>query len=200
MKQIIKKDSGKWCAWHDSYRLTITYIICFIIRDRDYEQLKSYKRTSITMASHERHVVSKHRSFDCFFTAHAGPHQRNIKVCITGPLWGEFTGDRWIQRTSNAEKSYLMTSSWSVEQFSTMKESFDRSYGLWCNLQWGLFYKHNCFCFVSSERVWICDSKWKFKDKLHNNADSRVWIHYTNESSFMIKIMRWKIAFSVTPL
>ena len=31
-------------------------------------------------------------------TALANPHQRN-KVRITGPFWGEFTGDRWIPRT-----------------------------------------------------------------------------------------------------
>ena len=29
-------------------------------------------------------------------TAYAVPHQRNIKVRITGPLWREFTGGRWI--------------------------------------------------------------------------------------------------------
>ena len=39
--------------------------------------------------------------------SYADPHQRNIKVRITGPLWVEFTGDRWIIRTqwtSNSEK------------------------------------------------------------------------------------------------
>ena len=29
----------------------------------------------------------------------ADPHQRNIKLRITGPLWREFTGHRWIPRT-----------------------------------------------------------------------------------------------------
>ena len=29
------------------------------------------------------------------FTAYSDQHQRNIKVRITGPLCGEFTGDRW---------------------------------------------------------------------------------------------------------
>ena len=39
-------------------------------------------------------------SFNYLFKGpHAGPHQRNIKVCITGPLWGEFT--------SNAEKASM---------------------------------------------------------------------------------------------
>ena len=42
-------------------------------------------------------------------TAYADPHQRNIKVCITGPLYGEFTGDRSIpeQRASNGEKASI---------------------------------------------------------------------------------------------
>ena len=35
------------------------------------------------------------------------PHQRNIEVRITGPLWGEFTGEFPAQRTSNAEKASI---------------------------------------------------------------------------------------------
>ena len=50
----------------------------------------------ITMTSHERHVVSNHRSL---FNNYEDPHPTNIKVCVNGPLWGEFTGDRWIPRT-----------------------------------------------------------------------------------------------------
>ena len=43
-------------------------------------------------------------------TAYAGPHLRNTKVRVTGPLWGEFTGDLWIlpaQRSSDAEKASI---------------------------------------------------------------------------------------------
>ena len=32
-------------------------------------------------------------------TAYTNPRQRNIKVRITGPFCGEFTGDRWIPHT-----------------------------------------------------------------------------------------------------
>ena len=61
------------------------------------------------MTSHKRHVVSNHPSFDCFLTAYAEPHQRDLKVRITGPLWEEFIDDRWIPHTkaSNAEKASI---------------------------------------------------------------------------------------------
>ena len=32
-------------------------------------------------------------------TACADPHQKNIEVRITDPLWEEFPDDRWIPRT-----------------------------------------------------------------------------------------------------
>ena len=60
---------------------------------------KLARRYNITMTSHERHVVPNHRPLRCLFNSLCGPHQRNIKVRITDPLWGEFTGDRWIPRT-----------------------------------------------------------------------------------------------------
>ena len=40
----------------------------------------------------------------------ASPHQRNIKVHITGPKWGELTGDWWkilAQRASDPEKASI---------------------------------------------------------------------------------------------
>ena len=34
-------------------------------------------------------------------TVYADPHQRNNKVRITGPLWKEFSGERWIPHTKD---------------------------------------------------------------------------------------------------
>ena len=70
----------------------------------------------ITMASHTRHEVLNHWSFNCLLITLCGPKskkQRNIKVHIAGPLLGKFTVDRWIPRTQNQKRGksfYLMTS------------------------------------------------------------------------------------------
>ena len=52
-------------------------------------------RVLITMTSNERYVVANHRSFVCLFISLC----RNIKVRITYPLRGEFTGDHPIPST-----------------------------------------------------------------------------------------------------
>ena len=71
-------------------------------------QLSTALWGDITMTSHERLVVSNHRSLSTVcLTAYAGPHQRNIYVLITGPLWGELTGEFPAQRVSNAEKDSI---------------------------------------------------------------------------------------------
>ena len=62
-------------------------------------------RHNIRMTSHERHVASNHRSFDCLFNSLWDPHQTDFKVCVTGPLWGEFTGDQWIFRKKRASNT-----------------------------------------------------------------------------------------------
>ena len=48
--------------------------------------------------------------------ANTDPHQRNINVRITGPLWGKFTGDLWIHRKGPVTRKsfHLMTSSWNL--------------------------------------------------------------------------------------
>ena len=50
-----------------------------------------------------------------YLTVYLGADQRNIKAPRHWPLWGEFTGDRWIPDTKGQwhEKCFhLMTSSW----------------------------------------------------------------------------------------
>ena len=62
---------------------------------------------TITMTSHERHLT-------VCLTAYMDRLQRNIKVCVTGSLWGEFTGNRWIPLTKGQSRIkcfHLMTSS-----------------------------------------------------------------------------------------
>ena len=53
------------------------------------------KVTLITMTSHTRQINDYSTVYS---TAYVGPRQRNSKVRITGPLWGEFPGDWWIIR------------------------------------------------------------------------------------------------------
>ena len=49
------------------------------------------------MTSHERHVVSNHRSFDYLFNSFGEPTSKKRQISTTGPLWGEFTGHWWIR-------------------------------------------------------------------------------------------------------
>ena len=53
----------------------------------------------------ERDGVSNHQPHDCLLNRLFRHRSRNIKAPRHWPLWGEFTGDRWIPRTkaSNAE-------------------------------------------------------------------------------------------------
>ena len=54
------------------------------------------KRRSATMTLHERNVVSNHRTCHCLLNS---LRISTSNVRITGPLWREFTGHRWIPRT-----------------------------------------------------------------------------------------------------
>ena len=46
-----------------------------------------------------RDDVWNHRRFDCYSTVCSEADQRNIKAPRQCPLWGEFTGHRWIPST-----------------------------------------------------------------------------------------------------
>ena len=50
----------------------------------------------VKMTPHEPRVVSNRRSFGCLFNSLYRPTPINIKGRVIGPLWEEFTGDRWI--------------------------------------------------------------------------------------------------------
>ena len=57
----------------------------------------------ITVISQERYGVTNHRHYDCLLSILCSLTTKNTsKLHITGPLWGEFIGDRWT-RFSNLE-------------------------------------------------------------------------------------------------
>ena len=94
----------------------------------------------ITMTSHERHIVSNYWSFDCLFNS---VYLRNIKVHITGRLWGELTDDRWIPRTKGQwcwTNFHMMTSSCCETTY--IHKSCQNSLKLlrWLLIQWWIGY------------------------------------------------------------
>ena len=91
MKQIIGSDSHTFAYAFPGSMLFVVFCIgrLYILFQN------SSTENNITITSNERHEVSDHRSFDCLFNSLCGAHRRDIKIRITGPLWGEFTGDRW---------------------------------------------------------------------------------------------------------
>ena len=61
---------------------------------------------SLQWRHNERDGVSNHRHLDCLFNCvFRRRSKKTSKLRVTGPLWGEFTGDWWIpvQGASNAE-------------------------------------------------------------------------------------------------
>ena len=74
--------------------------------------------------------VSNHQPHDCILNCLYKAHiKENIKAPHHWPLWGEFTGDRWIPRTKGQwrEKSlHLMTSSWFKGMRFYMNNIFQR--------------------------------------------------------------------------
>ena len=65
---------------------------------------------------HGRDRVSNHRRLHCFLNRLFRRRSKNTpKLRVTGPLWGEFTGEQWIPRTKGPLRGicfHLMTSSW----------------------------------------------------------------------------------------
>ena len=70
------------------------------------KHLRSFSTTSLRWRHNEHDGVSNHQPHDCLFNRlFKAEIKENIKALRLWPLWGEFTGDRWIpaQRASNAE-------------------------------------------------------------------------------------------------
>ena len=59
----------------------------------------------ITVMPHQRYGVSEYRHLDFFFNGLSDLHYKLSKLRVTGPLWGESTGHRWIpsRRATYAE-------------------------------------------------------------------------------------------------
>ena len=68
---------------------------------RNYQQTARLDN-ALQWHHNDRDGVSNHKPHDFvlhFSTVYSGADQRNIKVQRHWPLWGEFTGDRWIPHT-----------------------------------------------------------------------------------------------------
>ena len=74
------------------------------------------ERESLQWRHDERDGVSNHQPHDCLLNRlFKAQIKENIKAPRYWPLWGEFTGDRWIPRTKgqwHGKCFHLMTSSW----------------------------------------------------------------------------------------
>ena len=53
---------------------------------------------SLQWRHNESDGISRHRRLDCLLNRLFSANQRNIEAPRHWPLWGEFTGDRWIPR------------------------------------------------------------------------------------------------------
>ena len=74
-------------------------------------QILQFHYNGVTMSSMASQITSLTIVYS---TVYSDADQRNIKASRHWPLWGEFTGDRWIPRTNGQLRgkcSHLMTSS-----------------------------------------------------------------------------------------
>ena len=72
----------------------------------------------------ERDDVSNHQPHDLLNRLFKARIKENIKALRYWPLWGEFTGDRWIPRTKGQQREKcfrLMTSSWQIGLHTILK-------------------------------------------------------------------------------
>ena len=65
-----------------------------------------YKRVSISLQwrHNERDGISNQQPHDCLLNRFRRRSKKTSKLHVTGPLCGEFTGDRWIPRTKGQKR------------------------------------------------------------------------------------------------
>ena len=75
------------------------------------------KFSSITMTSPERHLVLNFRSLDCLFDSLWGSITKTPQRPHNWPMWGKFTGGRWIPRKGHVMRKkvpfdYVIMTCW----------------------------------------------------------------------------------------
>ena len=107
----------------------------------------------ITVTSRDRQSISNHRRLHCLLN-HLFRHksEKTSKLCTTGPLWGEFTADRWILLTKgqqHGKRLYLMMSSWQDHRHLTAIK-YNNPHTV-CILRWRNIYIYSRQCMIVYE-------------------------------------------------
>ena len=71
----------------------VTYMVLTILDQRHWCGEINF---SLRWRHTERLGVSNHQPLDLFYALFKLTSRKTSKVRVTGPLWGKFTGDRWI--------------------------------------------------------------------------------------------------------
>ena len=96
---------------------------------------------SLEWRHNEDDGVSNHQPYDCLLNLNQAQIKENIKAPRNWPLWGDFTGDRWIRRTNGQLRGkcfHLMTSSCAINFDCTVIYSLKK----WKSLQWNFISRH----------------------------------------------------------
>ena len=91
---------------------TVRALLCFGV-------VKYQAIYALQWRHNEHDGVLKHRRL-VYSTVCSGTNKKNIKAPRHWPLWGKFTGDRWIPRTKGQWRRkcfHFMTSSWHILQY-----------------------------------------------------------------------------------
>ena len=94
-------------AWEKTSRWIWTYTLIITMNDTDRHlnthrngRQVTYPIETLQWRHNERDGISNHRRLDCLPNSLFWRRpKKKIKAPCYWPLWGEFTGDRWIPRT-----------------------------------------------------------------------------------------------------
>ena len=110
--------SVKFAVWHPIFHICLRYVFPAVARTSGgvkislHQGAKTLETIAMSLFGHwfylsllqwphnERDGVSNHQPHDCLLSGlFEAQIKENFKALRYWPLWGEFTGDRWIPRT-----------------------------------------------------------------------------------------------------
>ena len=113
---------------------------------------------------------------------------------VTGPLWGEFTGHRWIPlaKTSNAELSRFLWSEQTVGQPSTTRwfETTSRSLRRHCNVCTWFCFRTLCFVFACLYREMSVESFYPLPISLQHWGRDKMDV--VSQTTVEMHFLQWK--------
>ena len=132
----------------------------------------------ITVTAHERHSVPNHRQLHFVFNSLFRRTSNNIKLCVTGPLCGQSTGDRWIFHDMTSPCVYGTVTVNNIEALQYIPRNM-HTFLLCCALLWLYIDWFPIYTRLTSLALWQSnDCPSASKATLMNIDKYFMWIYY----------------------